>query len=691
MTAGGVPSVRSISAIQLVPALKRLSPPVIDFLTGGRPRTLESMLRYPDVGVRGIGERLILFAGLVTCALHVDRVRRKGAEAGDHRLRGYIESLLLRRTYSAALAVATIDRAQEPSIALLPVTGDRDALHVFLQLTRETPGNSFRARSECSLEQALNGILLRLHFLESIHLDPQSPNRLQLGDQSIETWPFVVWNGTAIKILHECWAEPSDDDVERLPNTFELESWRGLESRTEIVHAGSSEIRQVAEIAALSGIDAVEGAVDDRFRPELLVPLLAGTVHRRLPDLASYILKHASDGTKKKWVKEYLQSSWGKQPSDDEINKALKATNLVENAIVAGCVERDPIEVMTHYFSVEGTGIEACLLQFDPSGAPATIAAIDQRVRNFAEKLKPIWVETAESALDIRLIGERARLGALEVARALGFRVRDVEIRETISEHISRVRRFIDSLYNFDLDHQRKGAIHCSVVCEEILKFTIAFYRSVEYFDFRFESGISAGDMTSLADDSTIGRVRGQPLGRVLDEFQNLCAAYARGKQPPMLGDRGWMLEGLEQHFGKIDHQKSEKQRGPMWDFKEWRNKAVHNPEKLSPHDDLESLLKGLLSFLEWLRTPGRAGATQVYPAILHLNVLSTNRCGITTVKYELWEKNSGGVALYTHQPISATAGVFYGMPRHERSTRRLWMDPVLFGSEVIERALRGA
>jgi ribosomal protein L12E/L44/L45/RPP1/RPP2 len=420
--------------------------------------------------------------------------------------------------------------------------------------------------------------------------------------------------------------------------------------------------------------------------------LLAGTAHRRLPDLTSFIVAFADDGTKEKWVREYLLSSWGKQPSEDDIKRALRDKNLVEDAIVAGCVERDPIEVMTHYFSVEGKDIEDCLTRFDPSGAPATIAAIKQRVMNFAEKLKPIWVETAESTLEMRLIGERARLAALEVARALGFRVKDVEVRETISEHISRVRRFIDSLYNFGLDDQRKGAIHCAVVCEEILKFTIAFYRAVEYFDFRFESGISPTDATSLAnDDHTIKRVRGQTLGRVLNEFHHLCAAYARGKQPPMLGDRGWMLEGLEQHCGKLEDQNDRaKQRSPMWAFIEWRNKAVHHPDELSPDDDLESLLKGVLSFLEWMRRPGRTGATQVYPAILHLNVLSTNRCGITTVKYELWERNSSGVALYTHQPISATAGVFYGMPRHERSTKRLWMDPVLFGSEVIERALRG-
>ena len=669
---------RPVSTAQLVLGLRRVSAPVLDFLTGGRPRTLESMLRYPDVGVRGIGERLILLAGLVTCALHVDRVRRLGLAAGDHRLRGYIESLLLRRTYSAALAVATIDRAQEPSIALVPVAGDRDALHVFLQLTRESPGNSFRARNECSLEQALAGILLRLRFLEDVRFEVHRPNQAVLGDVAFETWPFVDWNGTTIRILHECWAEPPDSDAERLPNTFEFESWRGLESRTEIVHATFSDINRIAQIAALSGIEAIQGAVDERFRPELLVPLLAGTAHRRLPDLASFILANASDGTKTKWVKEYLEASWGKKATDEEITRALKDTNLVEDAIVAGCVERDPIEVMTHYFNNEGKDIPSCLLHFDPSGAPATIASIERRVSNFSEKLKPIWVETEETKLEARLIAERARLAALEVARALGFRVRDVTVRETIAEHVSRLHRFIDSLYNFDLDHQRSGAVHCAVVCEEILKFTIAFYRAVEYFDFRYEAGISAADAGGLADDPSISNVRGKPLGRVLNEFKNLCTAYDRGKQPPMLGDRGWMLDGLRQHLPAMSA------------FIEWRNNAVHNPAKLSPDDDLEALLNGVLAFLRWMRRPGRAGATQVYPAILHLNVLSTNRCGITTVKYELWEKNSGGVALYTHQPITATAGVFYGMPRYERSTKRLWMDPVLFGSEIVERALRG-
>src|SRR5258708_30168302 len=122
---------------------------------------------------------------------------------------------------------------------------------------------------------------------------------------------------------------------------------------------------------------------------------------------------------------------------------------------------------------------------------------------------------------------------------------------------------------------------------------------------------------------------------------------------------------------------------GVLWGWNDLRKKLVHgrmdshdvtnlDQSLVPPIDEARTLVQGFQKFLDWLRNPTGAIQTgsfggdsryplRVYPEIVALNLKTTTRSGITSVRYLLRDIGShrSELRLYTSQPASV-AGCYY-------------------------------
>jgi hypothetical protein len=214
---------------------------------------------------------------------------------------------------------------------------------------------------------------------------------------------------------------------------------------------------------------------------------------------------------------------------------------------------------------------------------------------------------------------------------------------------------------------------------EEVLGFVLAFYHLARLYDPSLATG--------MPSDAAVPTLAGNPtLGMLVKEFRTLCESLSSGPAITSIGVRK-ALRGANKKLPDIQR------------FTRYRNKEIHATD-LSEADfhhlswkDQIGLLRDISTFFNWLvePLPGDSNA-RMYPAVLHLNLLTTNRCGITSVKYVLKGEDGSdlnSITLYTAQPVAAAPGVFYGVPHQDRYTPQLWVDPVLFAADAFEEAVK--
>lgn len=663
---------------ELVTLARSLPEPLVQDAAAGSAEHLEDDFQYPTAGLYSFGERLIFSAGLATAALYIELTKTDDPRL-DHRLLGHIRTVVFHRPYDAGLATCILERVAIAGAQIkIEPDGRPECIGAFLSLKRDTPANTYRARHGTSLENALARVLKYLSYLRELSFDPSSSDSAVFHGTSVALWPFLRWDGLRLATLRETrMPQPDDDRSGGLPKRLIHVRHEDYDEREELSEALPLDRLRLAAIAERVGHHHKDDATE--YHAESFIPLLV-TNYSRMDNLVDLIMEEASDATKTEWVEWYLKKGARSNPTPMEIRRALRDETLLENAILACALEFDPIAVLKDYFDSEREDIPKCMRLLARDGADDILASIDGRVERVRERVEPLFVH-GEQQLARLLRDHRARLASYEVARLLGFKIRHVNVRDSAEDYADRVAGFYRRMKdNPDEERLDRGLKQCCIISEEILEFIHFFYAAVSGFDRQSDTGLSIASRSILQQQAK--RIAGKGLGFLIKEFRQLCARQEAGF--PLLGQRRQFVDDSEPHVLTLER------------LNDWRNRSgeVHRHPTLSLSIGQRiDLLRDVVLFLQWLRRPhdNRLGTFErVYPAVLQLNVLTTNRCGVTSVKYVLRESGDDdeSIRLYTQQRVAGIAGVFYGLPVQGRGNSELWVDPVLFSAEAFEDAV---
>jgi hypothetical protein len=514
------------------------------------------------------------------------------------------------------------------------------------------------------------------------------------GDAEYQTWPFV-WNDDTGRVwrLREARVEVSNK-ADKMPAALSFISHTGPDDQESQMEPRGLDALTLRALLSRHGAIDSSAPRTDLMHVESFVPLFINS-HRKIDQLVDLLIEKTEVKTQTHWLKWFLGS---------EDSAAVEATCaamtparrkvLLENAILAYCVAHDPVSMLQEYFCREPGDIEECIAAWVPvkENGIDTLRELDQRAAAFRARASVFLAKDA-IFLDDQQRRERARLAAIEMARVLGFAVRESTVREDVEHVQARCAPFVrDVIEHRSPDTLMRGLIECAKMLEKVLRFTNEFYRCIPHF-----TEISA---TGLPASNSRDQKRRPTLGSLLREFGAICSRLNEGKIADGFGTR--TLPGLQQQLATLDR------------FLNLRNETCHEPDDLKKYLEQEltplstaeriSLLRKVPEFFEWLQHPAgeHSEVGRIAPAVLHLNLVTTNRCGITTTQYllrhEEGERSPKEITLYTTQPVAAAPGVFYGLPRpdkcmvfglsgSEHSMRRgaLWVDPILFGAEAFD------
>ncbi len=660
----------------LIELIERSLPPAI-IAHAAAGEDLGLAFEYPDIGLYAFGDRLIMVAGLSLCALYVDVAMNDSKIRSDHYV-DFIRTILFQRGYDRGLACALFQRLGQLGGTLFStLRGDDGPVTNFSALRRNNAANAARARMLHPLESHLSALITRVSFLRRFSFSTDAS--VAFDGRPIVVWPFLLWDGRGLRRLRE----PRERNDERLPEALE---WVGSdEEDSEILRLSFSEqqtIRRVAELVFHA--TPQKPAQISAPTTESVLPLFADT-HPQMNKLAGLIQQKANPETRAKLLAPFLKAERGKPVSFKEALAEVDNGVLVENAIIRQCVEADPIAVLKTYLQNEpGDTIEClALLSGDEDQAQKTDASIAARAAKLRRAIEPLYPnESHLAAIDHEVESYVALLAAKEVARLLGFRIVEQHAQESIDAYIVRVTAFAHYVFGKRRDPVKvaNGLLECSKIAHDVLRFLLTFYTVLKSYDSQYEEGFDPEKREFLQRESkSISKL---PFFEAIKRFRNLR------------DDRG-IVTAVRQQLGRPMWSETDiaKHTTAMNEFREnWRNEYAHE-SGIPVGQDPERLVSNFLDFLKWLRDPAnsRSHRDRIYPAVLHLNVLTMNQCGITSVKYGLTEKSPDDtgdgevvIRLYTRQPLANFAGVFYGLPNQDKSQDDLWVDPVLVPTTVF-------
>ncbi|MGZ5440741.1 MAG: hypothetical protein ACXW5U_01250 [Thermoanaerobaculia bacterium] len=654
---------------------------VVEF-AGGVPRSLlaDTLRRYPDRGLYRFGDQLILLGGLVLAAAYVDSALRDGDVRGDH-YRNFISTTLFGRGYSRGMASAFFQKARQVSGGeIAGLVRDDRVITAYTQSRRQNAGNTFRARIQHPLEVEVSALVKALRFFEELSF--HGDGSVMFRGKPLDVWPFLQWDGQTLLRF----STPKDRLQNQLPEAMEWLDGRASEPR--VVRLTFEQQSRLKRLGALVGYSIKRRTLRIEIpHAESVIPLLTDT-HPQMSDLAELLREKAEDNTiAEKWLLPFLRTERGPDITIEDAIAELGNTILVDNAIIRRCLEKDPITVVTEYLIREpGDALDCMRRLTSRDEADKLYAQVERRASGLRKRLNPLFpYEDHRELLDKRHNEYRAELAAREIARLLKFRIVDQDAHESIDDYIERVSAFAEYVDDPDANSGKIawGLFKCAPILHDVLRFVIQFYTAITYYDPRWEDGVGQRKRPELA--SKLAKIRNAPFGQAIDHFQ-------------ALGARDDVTRSVAEHLGRDlwDRAKCERFTIFLHSFRKWtRNREAHEQEELPEGVDARSDLSQILEFLRWLQRPtdDDAHRERIYPAVLHLNVITTNQCGVTSVRYGLSERATphakpviAPITLYTQQPLGHLAGVFYGLPNQDKSQRRLWIDPILIPTNVFAK-----
>ena len=620
------------------------------------------------------GERLALLAGLALCSIYV---RKRLGEFGDlvspdPYMDDHIKTILFLRGYSRGIACAVIQQAgiyQEGSFGEL-IKDDR-LVTEFITRRPNRILHMIQRNSDEPLEHKLMHLISHLTFFKRLHFDSDN-NTVTFDNCNLKLTPFISWNGHIIeRFSHLRYEEGGSPSIvwSRWSEGAEKSFSRALEPDLERT------LRRLASVFGVPGWE-VPGPNQESL-PQSVLPLFAES-YPTLNRLAKKLFLESDTETRKVlWIDH----------QDEEGNDGARDEITVTNAIIHKCLDQDPISVLQQYFVEQPHDpIEFFRwVQNDDKAVQATIAEIENEAKTYDSRLRAYYM--GESIEDIRehINRVRSRLVAKRLVKLLGFPVIEERRNDDLTDFERWIKVFSNQLATMDSIDMGKahfGLMQFARDIETLLWTIILFYKSISCYCPNESDGL---------DDS--GR-------REIHIFARQLADSKAG-----LGKRIGILVALNKDdrlLGKIQDYLG---RNAIWPeitgnehidtlnrLNELRNRYIAHGKEYLRIRDIIDITDRLIEFIRWLgnASPNSAsGSWRIYPAILGLDVITTNSCGIVSMRYRLNEIRRDlqiprKITLYTSQPLSFASGTYYGLPHNGRVMHDLWVDPVLISSRDI-------
>lgn len=605
----------------------------------------------------------------------------------DRYLDDYLRQMLFLRGYARGLACAILQQAGTMETG--PFGGFEDdprPVGDFLQLCgSQTPSNLLRAELDDPMEERLQRLVEHLRFLEGFQFEANS-SIVTFEKRPIATEPFLRWDGS---VLHRLSHLQLNDEPVSL-----VHIGPGDRGESSTVPAEPEVASRLVRLQGLLGLPAEAHCASDRPNadafPTSILPLFSDS-YPRMNQLARKLVEQSELRTRRKlWVEPLL-----KEAASEEVERKAEDELFVANAIIRRCLNEDPVTLLQEYFREEPED-EAVYLRWllnHEDEVRASIRAIDEQTANYEFQLNAFYPsDEHESSRNEKTCAYRARLVAQRLVMLMGFPIQEEKVLKSINEHITRMQAF----YNY-LDRTRdgrrgnraaidnavlRGTSACAMSVKETLRTLVIFYDAIRVYDPTRPDGLSLEHLQAL-----------QGKARDVGEFDlpTTLTTFRALRDDPEL------REALRRWVGVPDVWPGES-REPRWEALEQLDEmhAINMNERRGPMrldlGHVRDVVKKALNFLHWLRNPFHGQPRhpktwRIYPAVLGLNVATTNSCGIISVRYILEEmrgSSSGHVTLYTRQPLSVERGTFYGLPHRDKTVHDLWVDPILIPARVV-------
>jgi hypothetical protein len=360
---------------------------------------------------------------------------------------------------------------------------------------------------------------------------------------------------------------------------------------------------------------------------------------------------------------------------------------FLTNAIIHKCLDEDPINVLQQYFMEEPhDAVEYFRWVLpDENAVHNVMEEINKETDRYKSRLLAFYLIDQDENIRDQVRKFRARTIAKRLVKLLGFPIAEEQLMEDITDFERRVKAFnfyLATSEALDFYKARQGLSECTKDIEVLLGAIILFYNAARYYNPDEPSGL-----TVIGRDDVLNyaqRIKKLGLGQKIGAINEL------NKDGVLLGTIQKYL-GRASIWPRISGEFHLETLNMLNEIRINKGLAHRERESLLIKEIIE-ITDRLVRFIHWLSNAepdSASGKWRIYPAILGLDVITTNSCGIVSMKYRLNEIKqdksvSRKITLYTSQPLSFDSGTYYGLPHCGRALHDLWVDPVLISAKSV-------
>jgi hypothetical protein len=694
-----------------------IDPAIVAFALERAPeRPLPQKLEWSDQErMVSFLQRLTMFAAMAIAAIATRKLAREAVQQKakaaylEKQLFFNIEKLLCGAEFNISYAVNLLNQDLDLTEGLIDIKYVKSgALHgalkdlLLLVAIGESSFANFSRYGNKNIPEIANALLVGLPVLRRLQIQNQG---LTLdGGSMFSAFPFVDVDETRrISLLSRfSGGEAPRIKVFRHGESVADEDW------TTIPLARRAEL---GELTSFYG----HGSLQPSLKPPTLFRVTEVHQHH-LSELASALIEGCGDPDQRgRWLEAALGSA--------EKSKRIKQivldndTSLLKSSIIKLCLETDPLSVVEAYIRrLYNSGDHEYKLHSLLRAVFRHDNEVQvERERSERDEVVRLGLLDPVSQLDKdsdRLLGDtrnfhKARMLASRIVRRFGFRIEENARIRGINDYYAPayvLQRYLRSCLRqeqrLSIENSVRALSELYKLVEEVFRVLIGFYVAMKWFDRSSPNGIARDGKHRKRCFDEMGKVVPLTLGNLLKYWDELVA-----------DDR--LDERLRLNFccslRDIPELDSKRLGILTWGLADVRHSQGHNPgygedRPLSEQELTQSYLDVVDKYVKLLGLLRGENSKKfrVFPDVVSLHQVRTNRLGIQSHHYVLVREDPEGVSvneeqitLCTTQPIwlqgeglqqheGEMPTVFYALAVADEELPGVWVEPALVPVNLV-------
>jgi hypothetical protein len=672
-------------ANEIIDSVAKLPPLLRQLFVGSKEGSIDHL---PTIQLIDLGDSLVKFFALFYCSLSIADGKHHSQEKN---LPGYLRDILSDdRGMSLGLSICILKeiyKIEGYQKAIVGKTAD-DSLYIRwaelrkrLQQIKSIKKLDFEYRAV--IANLIKDFVINSEFLHKLHLSDNSYWTLDGISSQISLFPFFI-----IRACHQCGEQHlfAFDRYSKQSNDYTYICW-GNDHCLEIGEGDVDLLEQLKKIK-----HDINNLEDIQANQSSYLPLFASS-YPAMDKLVDLLYENTLDNQMELWVikeqdkKEYL--NWSddiknlrKKGDDIGVRHQIEAKErlieqMIKNRILIDCIEKGPIMVMRNVAVVEGSKelpeYLEILLSKEFGGDQKQI---DERKKNIKMDCENL---IQERGLENSLVNMRPILDELysvEVAKLLGFPIKDMKNFHNIEFYIDHVNREIAELTSSrDVgNYERTIDVHWFPKLEMLYREMIAFYSYVSHYETKKKI-----DKDQWSEE--LNKIMNLGLGSLNGMLRSLNESF-----DSRIAENIW---GRHRIFDPQKYIRLVREGDKHGDLFGLRNALAHGsvnyylpkPITNASRTQILSWIKGVMDFFA-------DSTNRIFPYKISFTVLSQTHQGIRTCQYitalsdlgstEVTKKQRGvQTKIYTDYEIDFTK-YYYCIPHRRHSMDNIWVDPFL-------------